>query len=129
LLAHLGAALPLGGALEVMIAASVVLLGALLVSGAALPLGWVWGWWRLRRCCMARHTGWKWLQALPSGLGAGFVLSTAALHGGMGLGVLLQRVRAVLPRAAGALIGGAGWHCCWHAFEPPGGARSPRRRV
>ena len=30
LLAHLGAALPLGGALEVMIAASVVLLGALL---------------------------------------------------------------------------------------------------
>ena len=28
--------------------------------------------------------------------------------GGMGLGVLLQRVRAVLPRAAGALIGGAG---------------------
>jgi urease accessory protein len=41
--------------------------------------------------------------------GAGFVLATALLHlGGMGLGVALQRVRAVLPRLAGALIGGAG---------------------
>ena len=39
----------------------------------------------------------------------GFALATAVLHcGGMGLGLLLQRVRAVLPRAAGALIGGAG---------------------
>ena len=38
---------------------------------------------------------------------AGFLLSMVQLAG-MGLGVLLQRVRAVLPRAAGALIGGAG---------------------
>jgi len=41
--------------------------------------------------------------------GAGFVLATALLHlGGMGLGVLLQRMRSVLPQAAGALIGVAG---------------------
>jgi urease accessory protein len=41
--------------------------------------------------------------------GAGFVLATALLHlGGMGLGVVLQRLRGALPRVAGALIGGAG---------------------
>ena len=110
LLAHLGAALPLGGALEVMIAASVVLLGALLVSGAALPAGLGLGLVGASALLHGTAHGLE-MAAGASFLayGAGFVLSTAALHfGGMGLGVLLQRVRAVLPRAAGALIGGAG---------------------
>jgi urease accessory protein len=110
LLAHLGAVLPLGGALEVLIAASVVLLGALLVSGAALPAGLGLGLVGASALLHGTAHGLE-MAAGASFLayGAGFVLATAALHfGGMGLGVLLQRVRAVLPRAAGALIGGAG---------------------
>ena len=110
LLAHLGAALPLGGALEVMIAASVVLLGVLLVSGAAMPAGLGLGLVGASALLHGTAHGLE-MAAGASFLayGAGFVLATAALHcGGMGLGVLLQRVRAVLPRAAGALIGGAG---------------------
>ena len=42
LLAHLGAALPLGGALEVMIAASVVLLG---IAMKTLPVGTAYAVW------------------------------------------------------------------------------------
>ncbi|MFZ1499674.1 MAG: HupE/UreJ family protein [Giesbergeria sp.] len=109
-LAHQGLTLPVGGALEWLIAASVVLLGGLLVCGAALP-----GTWGLVLVAVS-----AWLHGTAHGLemaegasfmayGAGFVLATALLHlGGMGLGVLLQRMRSVLPQAAGALIGVAG---------------------
>lgn len=110
LLAHLGAALPLGEALEVMIAASVVLLGVLLVSGTALRAGLGLGLVGASALLHGTAHGLE-MAAGASFLayGAGFALATAALHcGGMGLGLLLQRVRAVLPRAAGALIGGAG---------------------
>ena len=84
----------LGGALEVMIAASVVLLGALLVSGAALPAGLGLGLVGASALLHGTAHGLE-MAAGASFLayGAGFVLATAALHlGGMGLGVLLQRV-------------------------------------
>lgn len=110
LLAHMGLAVPVGDSLEWLIAASVVLLGGLLVSGAALPAA-------LGLCLVAASAL---LHGTAHGMelavgesfvayGSGFVLATTLLHvAGMGMGVWLQRVRAVLPRAAGALIGGAG---------------------
>lgn len=110
LLAHLGLAVPLGGSLEWLIAASVVLLGALLVSGAALP--GALGLSLVAVSAVLHGTAHGMELAVGASFvayGAGFVLATALLHvAGMGMGVWLQRVRAVLPRAAGALIGGAG---------------------
>ena len=110
LLAHLGLVLPLGGSLELLIAASVVLLGGLLVSGARLP--GAMGLSLVAASALLHGTAHG--MAMVAGesfmaYGAGFVLATALLHlGGMGLGVVLQRLRGALPRVAGALIGGAG---------------------
>ena len=110
LLAHTGLALPLGDSLEWLIAASVILLGGLLVSGTALPLAI--GLPVVAASALLHGTA-HGLEMVTGesflAYGAGFVLATALLHlGGMGLGAALQRVRAVLPRLAGALIGGAG---------------------
>ena len=110
LLAHTGLALPLGDSLEWLIAASVILLGGLLVSGTALPLAI--GLPVVAASALLHGTA-HGLEMMTResflAYGAGFVLATALLHlGGMGLGAALQRVRAVLPRLAGALIGGAG---------------------
>lgn len=110
LLAHTGLALPLGNSLEWLIAASVILLGGLLVSGTALPLAI--GLPVVAASALLHGTA-HGLEMVTGesflAYGAGFVLATALLHlGGMGLGAALQRVRAVLPRLAGALIGGAG---------------------
>lgn len=110
LLAHLGWVLPLGGSLELLIAASVVLLGGLLVSGSRLPgatglsLVAVSALLHGTAHGMEMVTGESFLA-----YGGGFVLATALLHlAGMGMGVVLQQVRAALPRVAGVLIGGAG---------------------
>ena len=110
LLAHTGLVLPLGDSLEWLIAASVILLGGLLVSGTALPLAI--GLPVVAASALLHGTA-HGLEMVTGesflAYGAGFVLATALLHlGGMGLGAALQRVRAVLPRLAGALIGGAG---------------------
>lgn len=110
LLAYHGMALVFGSLLEWLIAASVVLMGVLLVSGAALPV--VLGLGLVAASALFHGTahGLEMTQDEPFlAYGAGFVVSTALLHfGGVGLGVVLQRAQAQLPRAAGALIGGAG---------------------
>jgi urease accessory protein len=110
LLAHTGLVLPLGGSLEWLIAGSVILLGGLLVSGAALPL--VIGLPVVAASALLHGTA-HGLEMVAGAsflaYGAGFALATALLHlGGVGLGAALQRARAALPRLAGALIGGAG---------------------
>lgn len=110
LLAQGGLALPLGASLELLIAASVVLLGALLLSGAVLPQAL--GLSLVGAAALLHGTAHGLEMAVGASFmayGAGFVLATALLHlGGRGLGVLLERARAGLPRVAGALIGGAG---------------------
>lgn len=110
LLAHLGLALPLGDSLEWLIAGSVVLLGALLLSGAALPAAA--GLALIGTSALFHGTAHGLEMAVGASFvayGAGFVVATSLLHfGGVGLGVVLHKVRAVLPRVAGALIGGAG---------------------
>ena len=100
----------LGGSLEWLIAGSVILLGGLLVSGAALPL--VIGLPVVAASALLHGTA-HGLEMVTGAsflaYGAGFALATALLHlGGVGLGAALQRARAALPRLAGALIGGAG---------------------
>jgi urease accessory protein len=110
LLAHLGWVVPLGGSLELLIAASVVLLGGLLVSGARLP-GAI-GLSLVAASALLHGTAHGMEMVAGESFlayGGGFVLATALLHlAGMGLGVVLQQVRAALPRVAGVLIGGAG---------------------
>lgn len=110
LLAHLGLVLPLGGSLELLIAASVVLLGGLLVSGARLP--GAMGLSLVAASALLHGTAHGMEMAAGESFmayGAGFVLATALLHlAGLGLGVVLQRLRGALPRVVGALIGGAG---------------------
>jgi len=88
----------------------VVLLGALLLSGAVFPQAL--GLSLVGAAALLHGTAHGLEMAVGAffmAYGAGFVLATALLHlGGVGLGVLLRRVRAGLPRVAGALIGGAG---------------------
>lgn len=109
-LAQAGRLAPLHGALEALLAASVLLLGALLVGGArvAPPLGLA-----LSALAGALHGSAHGLE-MAGGLSfaayaAGFVLASAILHAvGLGTGVMLLRWRGGALRVAGWLVGLAG---------------------
>lgn len=102
-----GFALPF---IEVGIAASVLLLGVMLVFARQLPsaLGLA-----LIAASASLH-GLAHGSEIPAGAGfasyaAGFVLTTALLHvGGLGLGLQFDRVRVGVWRVAGSLLAGAG---------------------
>lgn len=95
---------------EPAVAASVLLLGLMLVFVRRLPPA---SGLALISASAALH-GLAHGSELPAGAGfatyaAGFVLTTVALHfGGLGLGSQLDRARVWVWRVAGALVGAAG---------------------
>ena len=105
----LGARVPAGG-LEAAIAASVAVLGLLLLGRSLFPTAWCMGLVAAAALLHGMAHGLEWDPATPwLAYGAGFTLTTALLHlGGLGLGVALQRIHAAWLRVAGIGIGGAG---------------------
>jgi len=109
-----GFALPF---VDAAIAASVLLLGAMLVFARQLPpaLG------LLMIAASASLHGLSHGSEIPAGAGfaayaAGFLLTTALLHlSGLGLGMCFERARPVLWRVAGSLLAGAGLVMLAHA--------------
>lgn len=109
LIAGLGL-LHFGGSLEVLIAASVVVLGTMLALGARVAP--TTGLALIAAAAFLHGTAHGLEMVADASFGAyalGFVVSTTALHGvGLAAGVRLAAARGGLLRHAGALIGLAG---------------------
>jgi len=106
-LAHGGLALPLGGALELLIAGSVVLLGAMLVGvdrvrpAAGLVLTAAAGLLHGTAHGLEMSGGLSFVA-----YAGGFALASALLHAaGLGAGQALVRMRMAALRVAGAAVG------------------------
>lgn len=101
---------PLPGALEAMVAASVVLLGGLLAGGARMAAS---AGLAVVAAAALLHGAAHGLEAAPGAslllYGAGFVAATAALHVlGLAAGGLLADASARLRMALGAIVGAGG---------------------
>lgn len=99
------------GAMEALVAGSVLLLGALLAAGSSIPVGMGW---TLVVAAGLLHGGVHGLEA-PAGASsftayvAGFVVATLALHlAGLRVGSWLAHARRVVLRPAGIGVGIAG---------------------
>lgn len=113
--AALGLALPSAPMVEVGIAASLVLFGAMLFAPRAWPLS---AGLALVGAAALLH-GLAHGAELPAtagfaGYAAGFLISTASLHAlGLGAGQAMARAQAWLWRAAGVALGSAGLWLVW----------------